>query len=312
MHISSSLMTLLLAMNMHALAGHFRDDTQDTGGQSTGRPAVSAGASDAAKAATTNGADADTSNSVTATSADRNAIEGWKSVLPTTAEAPSPPVAAAAPPAEPAPAAPTGGKVITAEADCPKDISCSGGAVLVASQSNESDPAVNRAETDLVKGLLARQVDVDSEQKELEVQKHVLDAAKAALDEKMHVLDNSLAVLAEKQAAHQETLSAETDRLVRIYEEMPPKEAAAVFNIMDIHVLVSVASKMTPRKISAVMGYMMPERVNLVSQYMAGVRSFRPAHVPGADSAADGTAASWLAGNSTAQPARETLKLSRQ
>ncbi|MFT9256799.1 MAG: hypothetical protein ABF535_01865 [Acetobacter sp.] len=306
-------MTLLLAMNMHALAGHFRDDTSDTGGQSLGQPAAAAAP---AKADDTHGAESDASNSVTATHRDRNSLEGWKSVLPATADAPETAAASATPAAEVTPepaAAPAGGtKVTTAEADCPNDISCAGGAVLVASQSNESDPAVNRAETDLVKGLLARQTDVDSEQKSLEVQKHVLDAAKAALDEKMRVLDTSLAVLAEKQAAHRETLSAENERLVRIYEEMPPKEAAAVFNIMDIHVLVSVASKMTPRKISAVMGFMMPERVNLVSQYMAGVRSFRPAHPPGTESAADGTAASWLAGSSTTQPARETLKLSRQ
>lgn len=178
------------------------------------------------------------------------------------------------------------------------------------------DPEVSKAEADLVKDILARRSDIDSEQKDMAEQKHVLDAAKTALNEKMHDLDASMALLAEKQAAHRENMLAETDRLVKIYEDMPPKEAAAVFNIMDIHVLVSIASQMNPRKIAAIMGTMTPERVNLVSQFLAGVRSFRPIRVSAvSDGRTDqGTEAGTLSytGSVQQQPAQGPLTPSRQ
>lgn len=301
-HVSSILMTLLLAMNMHALAGHLKDD-----GVEAGAPA--------GQAAPLQMAAASTSDTMASTySAARNAAEGWTSVLSSDGNG------RAIAPAAPAPDRMSAKKTGMSDADCPRGIACAGAGTVATGRSGESDPGVDRAETDLVKDILARRSDIDSEQKDLEAQRHILDAARSALDAKMRDLDTSMAALAEKQEAHRETMSAETDRLVKIYEDMPPKEAAAVFDIMDIHVLVSVANRMTPRKISAVMGYMMPERVNLVSQYMAGVRSFRSSRLPFGGDGRSGPAATdmgapswWLKSPSGQGPAdQDPLKLSRQ
>jgi len=156
--------------------------------------------------------------------------------------------------------------------------SCIATPCVPGSISATAAPTRDQAQAELVKRLLSRQGSIEDEQNKLEEQKHVLDSARIVLEDKMRAIDNSMAELAEKQAQHRELMLAETSRLVKIYEEMPPREAAAVFNIMDIHVLVSIAYNMNPRKISAVMGYMYPERVNTVSQYLAGVRSFRSNH----------------------------------
>lgn len=318
-HISSSLMTLLLAMNMHALAEHFRDDGAESGGQSLVGQAMAEGASGVAKAAAGPDKPAVATNDGQNTEATRNAAEGWTPLTPQGGDdaydTPSSPPSATADAAQtPATAPPQ------AEAqDCPNNISCAGmkpGTTTVA-----ADPATRKAETSLVKDILARQVTLSTQEKALGEQKRVLDAAKLALEEKMRNLDATLALLAEKQAAHRETVSAETDRLVKIYEEMPAKEAAAVFNIMDIHVLVSIVSKMTPRKVSAVMGVMIPERVNLISQYLAGVRTFRPPHGGDDDTSSrteqtadGGDSASWWLKPQPLQPTNRSqpLKPSRQ
>lgn len=274
-HISSSLMTLLLAMNMHSLAGHLKDD----GAQKSGQPMMNqAQAADGAEAeappATPVAAETPriTTPQHARTKDDRNALEGWVSLLQPdgTGGEGTPPAPAAADPALTKPAGVSG--------DCSQGISCTSIKSDSASLASDTDPDVSKAEADLVKDILARRSDVDNEEKDLSEQKHVLNAAQTALDEKMHDLDASMAILAQKQAAHREAMLADTDRLVKIYEDMPPKEAAAVFNIMDIHVLVAIANQMNPRKISAIMGSMTPERVNLVSQFLAGVRSFRPVH----------------------------------
>ncbi|MBB2203619.1 MotE family protein [Gluconacetobacter takamatsuzukensis] len=285
-HVSSILMTLLLAMNMHALAGHLKEDDIESG-DPTPQPAISA----AQPPPTENPTVPETHRPAEV----QNTIEGWTSVLSSDTRQ-NPPAPSNAAPVQKA---------------------AQVGQMGASPHIHEIDPVVDTAEAGLVKDILTRQPDIDQQKKNLEDQKRVIDAANQALNEKMRVLDNSMASVAEKQAAQQETMSAETDRLVKIYEEMPPREAAAIFNIMDIHVLVSIANKMAPRKISSVMGYMMPERVNIVSQYMAGVRTFRPSHPPSdgmSGQTPDSGAAPWWSKSRTAprQVEEESLKLSRQ
>lgn len=265
-HISSSLMTLLLAMNIHTIASRMNDESAPAGPQ----PLVSVANAAAAESAPA------TNDAVSKTKSDRDAMEGWVSVLDANEAADMDPSAKDTS---------DGGKkkVAVAADDCAKGISCA----QVKSGANalgpDPDPEVSRAEADLVKDILARQSTIEGEQQQLDQQKHVLNAARAVLDQKMNTLDASMASLEQKQAAHREVMDAETDRLVKIYEDMPPKEAAAVFNIMDIHVLVAVTSKMNTRKVSAIMGNMSPERVNLISQFMAGIRSFHASSGDGGD-----------------------------
>ncbi|MFT8671074.1 MotE family protein [Acetobacter orientalis] len=258
-NMSSSLMVLLLAINVHSIVSALWSDDAN---------AVSPGLVSPAKAASATAHDvvpppAAAPDSTNASSqVDKNAAEGWMSV-------PTPDLGDGKAGSVSAENAASGQ---AAPEDCANNLGC-GHAVV--SATGEVDPAVKRAEADLIKDILAHQSEMGGQQKEIAAQQKVLDAAKAALDVRMNDLDASLAQLKQKQEAQRAVLDGETDRLVKIYEDMPPKEAAAVFNIMDLHVLVAVSSRMNTRKISAIMGNMSPERVNLISQYMAGIRSFK-------------------------------------
>lgn len=293
-NISSSLMVLLLAINVHSIVGAIWSDEATSS---------SSGIVSQAKAA--EGANGSTSvipapaSAVDATNAsvhvDKNAEEGWMSV-PGVASAGSAPDLATQQPASPS-------------EDCSNNLGCShaGGEPI-----GEVDPAVKRAESDLVKDIMAHQSEMGSQQKEVAAQQRVLDAAKAALDVRMNDLDASLAQLKQKQADQKAVVDGETDRLVKIYEDMPPKEAAAVFNIMDLHVLVAVSGRMNTRKISAIMGNMSPERVNLISQYMAGVRSFK---TPSPDADVKQTALSeegWWNRPATPAPSVQSAQVGKQ
>lgn len=255
-------MVLLLAINVHSIVGAiWSDDTSKapSGLVSQAKAAEGSGATPPA-APPVPAAATDTTNA--STHVDKNAAEGWMSV-------PDPAMAGEK----------SEGQSASGGEDCSNNLGCSH---TVASSTGEVDPAVKRAEADLIKDILAHQSEMGGQQKEIAAQQKVLDAAKAALDVRMNDLDSSLALLKQKQAAQRAVADGETDRLVKIYEDMPPKEAAAVFNIMDLHVLVAVSARMNTRKISAIMGNMSPERVNLISQYMAGIRSFKAA-TPDAD-----------------------------
>lgn len=253
LHISTVFMTLSLAMNVHALASRMGQDERsmqpensESGSIAVKPPALPPKSHDARSIA----------------SSPQTNRDGWKTIPITSEDARADddtvPVDAA-----------------FLKNDGPVSSCVSGPCAPGAVEDTSHTPTTDQAQAELVKHLLSRQGSIEDEQRKLEEQKHVLDSARLVLEEKMRAIDSSMAELAEKQAQHKEMMVAEASRLVKIYEEMPPREAAAVFNIMDIHVLVSIANNMNPRKISAIMGYMFPERVNTVSQYLAGVRNFR-------------------------------------
>lgn len=108
-----------------------------------------------------------------------------------------------------------------------------------------------------------------------QTRQEALKNAETNLDSKLNTLDKKIEYLHFLEKNKNDALNKNVEKLVKIYEQMPPREAASIFNIMDLHVLVMLSTKMNARKISAVMGYMYPERANLVSQYMVGIRNFR-------------------------------------
>lgn len=60
--------------------------------------------------------------------------------------------------------------------------------------------------------------------------------------------------------------------LVKIYEGMKPKEAATIFNTLDMDVLLSVISRMSERKSSPVLAAMAPDKARLVTIRLAAQR----------------------------------------
>ncbi|MDF7673438.1 hypothetical protein PT277_10215 [Acetobacteraceae bacterium ESL0709] len=117
-------------------------------------------------------------------------------------------------------------------------------------------------------------ISYESSLEDIKEQKRILDSARQALDLRLRALhdsiDSSVDEGSDDKAIDQEAIT----RLVNIYENMSPREAAAVFDVMDPHVLVVISSRMNTRKLSAIMAQMSRERVNMVSQYLIGVRQF--------------------------------------
>lgn len=63
--------------------------------------------------------------------------------------------------------------------------------------------------------------------------------------------------------------SEETDKLMRIYSNMKPKSAAAIFNELDMDTLVSVMRGMSERKLAPIIAAMNPEKARLLTRELA-------------------------------------------
>jgi flagellar motility protein MotE (MotC chaperone) len=62
---------------------------------------------------------------------------------------------------------------------------------------------------------------------------------------------------------------ARINSLVKIYQGMKPKDAARIFDTLDLDILVVVVSKMSERKLSPVLAAMNPERARTVTIMLA-------------------------------------------
>lgn len=109
---------------------------------------------------------------------------------------------------------------------------------------------------------------------DLDDQRRILEAARKALAIHSRNVHESMSVSSNDIDNKQLLDRDATMRLVGIYENMRPRDAAAVFNVMDPHILVAIAAEMNTRKLSAIMAQMSRDRVNMVSQYLVGVRRF--------------------------------------
>ena len=138
------------------------------------------------------------------------------------------------------------------------------------------DSRVKLAEQGLSGELATHRQAMQGQAEALQHQQKALEQEQKELDEKLQALGRNASELSAQQEQRRQAVEQSIARLAHIYEQMPPRDAAAMFNILDMRVLVPVAQHMIPRRISDVIGNMQPDRANILSQYLAGIRKLSP------------------------------------
>jgi len=137
-------------------------------------------------------------------------------------------------------------------------------------------PRATEAERTLLEALRARRLQIEEREKSAADREAVLQAAEkrlAARVDELSQLQNRLEAL---EKARKEREEAGWAGLVRIYEQMKPKDAARIFDEMEMTVLVEVLDRMKERPASAVLASMAPEKARLLTGELAQRRA-RPA-----------------------------------
>jgi flagellar motility protein MotE (MotC chaperone) len=115
-------------------------------------------------------------------------------------------------------------------------------------------------ESDLYKQLAGRRDQLDKRTQELDEREALATVAEKRIDQKikeMEVMRKQLETLVGQAGASQQ---AQLENLVKIYEIMKPKEAAKIFETLEMPVLLGVVQKMKPARTAAVMAEMNPEK----------------------------------------------------
>lgn len=124
----------------------------------------------------------------------------------------------------------------------------------------------SKAELKILEGLSDRRKTLERRARELGLRENLLEAAEKRVEARINELKAIESRIEGVLKKHDDQRNAEYSRLVKMYSGMKPKDAARIFNRLDMRVLTSLASQIKPRVMSAILAAMTPaaaERLTL-------------------------------------------------
>jgi flagellar motility protein MotE (MotC chaperone) len=179
-----------------------------------------------------------------------------------------------------------GGQLTVVAGDCPPQtdalpqLATPGGKVDMAA----GDPSLT--DQVLLARLAARRSELETYEQELAMRASLIDAAEKRVNERtstLAALETQISTLVEeRKRLEQEQFTA----IVSMYQTMKPKDAASIFDELDIEVLVRVAKMMPPRKMAPILAAMVTPRAQELTVRLAADTSENPERMGAADLAA--------------------------
>ena len=143
------------------------------------------------------------------------------------------------------------------------------GKVQQAEFSKNALPSISNSELQLLKELSKRRQELDKIQESITVRDQVLKATENKIDQKMTDLKALQAQVQEIMKQYNEKEQGKIMSLVKIYENMKPREAAKIFDELEMPVLLEVVSHMKEIKVAPVIANMNPQRARELSIELA-------------------------------------------
>lgn len=133
----------------------------------------------------------------------------------------------------------------------------------------EIKPAVSPAERAILERLQERRQELESRGREIELRENLLKAAEkkyeSRANEQRDVDANGSAALQKKEEAE----AARLKNIVTMYENMKAKDAARIFDRLEMRILIEVASQINPRRMSDILGQMSSEAAERLTVELA-------------------------------------------
>jgi len=135
------------------------------------------------------------------------------------------------------------------------------------------DPALlTQAEMDLLQQLAERRDRVEKREQEIEVRGAILKAAETRIDKKVEEMKNLQATIERLLAAYDDQQEKKVASLVKIYESMKPKEAAKIFEELEMDVLLMVVERINSRRLAPILASMNPQKAREVTVELSRLR----------------------------------------
>jgi flagellar motility protein MotE (MotC chaperone) len=127
-------------------------------------------------------------------------------------------------------------------------------------------------EIEILKNLRQRREAIEDRNKDLVILETALQSIQKDIEVKVAQLEKLNTQIEEKSSDGGIANGERVNKLVRIYEGMKPKDAANIFNDLQMSVLLDVAQKMKDNKLAAVVAEMQPQKARDLTMALAANR----------------------------------------
>ena len=127
----------------------------------------------------------------------------------------------------------------------------------------------SETQTTVLNELKERRAALDAREDRILQREALLKVTEKRIEEKINELDSIRTEIEELLGKQSEEEEARLQSLVKIYEGMKPKEAAAIFDNLDMDILLQVVSRMSERKSAPIMALMDKNRVQELTLMLA-------------------------------------------
>lgn len=137
----------------------------------------------------------------------------------------------------------------------------------------------SQSELEILQKLAERREELDIRERTIEQKAGVLKAAETQMDMKIAKLKELEASIKDLIGLYDEKEKARMANLVKIYSTMKPKDAARLFNDMEMPLLVKVFEQMKEAKSAPILALMEPAKANALTSELANKRKL-PGYEP--------------------------------
>jgi flagellar motility protein MotE (MotC chaperone) len=131
------------------------------------------------------------------------------------------------------------------------------------------EPVAPRGERAILERLSDRRQQLDARDEELAMRENLLKAAERRVEAKVAELKALEAKVKSALDQRDETEAKRFKGIVAMYESMKPKDAARIFDRLDMKILVDVSTQMKPAIMSAILAQMTPEAAERLTVELA-------------------------------------------
>jgi len=134
-----------------------------------------------------------------------------------------------------------------------------------------SDPGAERTQTemDVLEKLRERRAVIDARERDVERREEMLRAAESQIDRKVAEMKTLQSTIEGLLRQYNDQEDNKMRSLVKIYENMKPKEAAKIFEQLDMNILLEVVERMKEQKVAPIMAEMDPMKAKAVTAELA-------------------------------------------
>jgi flagellar motility protein MotE (MotC chaperone) len=127
-------------------------------------------------------------------------------------------------------------------------------------------------EVELLQNLAQRRDELDRWERNIQIKESMLAATEKRIDQKITQIESMKKEVANLLSQYNEKEDTKIRSLVKIYENMKPKDAARIFDEVEMPILLLIVDKMSEKKVAPILSYMDSKKAKAITVQVAEQR----------------------------------------